>query len=553
MSSLSIGSSYRQYPVEERYDAIVIGSGMGGLTAAVLLARHGHRRVLVLERHFTAGGFTHVFRRPGFEWDVGVHYIGEVHNPKSWIHAVFEHITDGNLRWAQMPDVYDRFVFDDARYDMPTGRERLAEALKGYFPREAKAIDRYLDLVRSTAKAAAAYFAAGAMPKSLEFFFGGWMRHAFLAQARRTTESVVADLTGDPGLRSLLCCQWGDYGVPPAQSSFGMHALLVNSYLRGAAYPVGGASRIAAAIAPAIEAAGGRIATSAEVSQILVDRSGRAIGVRIRDGREILAPVIVSDAGATATYRRLLPQGTPGLVRAEQMLAPLVPSPAHLCLYLGFRKSDAELGLSGTNWWLFSSRDHGAALARLEADRRQPLAEVFVSFPSAKDPTFSERYPGRSTAEAIALVPYRWFAPWEGEAWKKRGAEYEALKQEMQERLLGAVERCAPGVSQHLAHCELSTPLSTRHFTAHDQGEIYGLAATPARFISKLGPRTPVRGLYLAGQDAGTTGVLGALFGGVLAASAVLNRNLIAKIRNQAHISARFEPTPLPTPRARAA
>ncbi len=553
MSGISIGRSYRQYPVEDRYDAIVIGSGMGGLSAAVLLARHAHRRVLVLERHYTAGGFTHVFRRPGFEWDVGVHYIGEVHNPKSWLHAVFDHVTGGNVQWAPMPEVYDRFVFDDATYDMPAGKEQFAAALKSYFPREARAIDRYVDLVRRTAKAAAPYFASGVLPRPLDLLLGGWMRHRFLGQARRTTEAVLADLTDDVRLRSVLSCQWGDYGVPPAKSSFGIHALVVNSYLRGAAYPVGGASRIAAAMAPAIEAAGGRIATSAEVAQIRVDRSGRALGVRMADGREIRAPIVISDAGATATYRRLLPRETPGLAAAEQTIASLVPSPAHLCLYLGLRKSDIELGLTGTNLWLFSSRDHSAAAARFEADRSQPFPGVFVSFPSAKDPTFGERFPGRSTVEAITLVPYRWFAPWESESWRKRGAGYEALKRELEERLLAAVERCHPGLRAHIAYRELSTPLSTRHFTAYDHGEIYGLAATPERFISKLGPRTPVPGLYLSGQDAGTTGVLGALFGGVLAASAVLRRNLMADIKKEARSRAASAPVPVRAAPARAA
>ena len=78
-----VGISYKQHPVGGPYDAIVIGSGMGGLTAAAMLARHGGKKVLVLERHYTAGGFTHVFRRPGYEWDVGVHYIGRVNSRAS--------------------------------------------------------------------------------------------------------------------------------------------------------------------------------------------------------------------------------------------------------------------------------------------------------------------------------------------------------------------------------------------------------------------------------------------------------------------------------------
>src|ERR1017187_627172 len=103
-------TSYQQSNVEDTFDAIVIGSGMGGLTAASLLARHAGKRVLVLERHYTAGGFTHVFRRPGYQWDVGVHYIGQVNDPVSPVRATFDHLTDGRLQWHAMPDVYDRVI-----------------------------------------------------------------------------------------------------------------------------------------------------------------------------------------------------------------------------------------------------------------------------------------------------------------------------------------------------------------------------------------------------------------------------------------------------------
>jgi all-trans-retinol 13,14-reductase len=552
MSEISVGRSYRQHPVDETYDAIVVGSGIGGLSAAALLARHGRRKVLVLERHYTAGGFTHVFRRPGFEWDVGVHYVGEMGNPKSEPYALFDHLTDGNLQWAQMPDVYDRFVFGDATYDIPSGRERLEAALLDHFPNEGRAIARYLDLVLELCRASGPYFIPGVLPKFLGACVGPWMRRRFLRYARRTTESVLAEITNDVRLRSVLACQWGDYGLPPPQSSFGIHALVVGSYIDGASYPVGGSSRIAATIAPAIEAIGGRIATSAQVEQILLDSKGRAAGVRMADGREIRSRVVISDAGATTTYRRLLPADAPGMARVEGTLRTLAPSAAHVCLYLGLRKSDAEMGLRGTNVWMFGDRDHAAGLARFEADRSQPMPVVFVSFPSAKDPSFAERYPGRSTIEAVTLVPYDWFSKWEKEPWRKRGAEYDALKKDIEQRLLAAVEKCVPGVRKHIAHCELSTPLSTRHFAGHERGEIYGLAATPTRFTTFLGPRTPIRGLYLTGADVVSLGVVGALYGGVLAASAIMNRNLLAKVKKLPR-SGIAASGPIPVASARAA
>jgi phytoene dehydrogenase-like protein len=144
-------TSYRRAALDGRYDAIVAGSGAGGLAAAVLLAKHGRQRVLVLERHYTAGGFTHVFSRTGFEWDVGLHYIGDVQDPDSGTRRIFDHLTDGRLQWADMPDIYDRVIMPDRSFDFPTVVERFRERMCGYFPGEARAIDRYISAVNRTA------------------------------------------------------------------------------------------------------------------------------------------------------------------------------------------------------------------------------------------------------------------------------------------------------------------------------------------------------------------------------------------------------------------
>src|SRR5262249_22824891 len=108
--AMKIGRSHKQHPVSGAWDIIVVGSALGGLAAAGMLARHAGRRVLVLERHYTAGGFTHTFTRPGWEWDVGVHYIGDVHRPGSVLRRVFDELSDGELEWADMGDVYDTIV-----------------------------------------------------------------------------------------------------------------------------------------------------------------------------------------------------------------------------------------------------------------------------------------------------------------------------------------------------------------------------------------------------------------------------------------------------------
>ena len=119
---------------------------MGGLACAALLARHGERRVLVLERHAAAGGFTHTFTRPGFEWDVGVHYVGQC-EPGTPVRRLFDEITEGALRWARMPDVYDRVILAGEPYDLVAGGRRFVESLAARFPGQRPAIERYLEAV----------------------------------------------------------------------------------------------------------------------------------------------------------------------------------------------------------------------------------------------------------------------------------------------------------------------------------------------------------------------------------------------------------------------
>src|SRR5208282_520872 len=110
---------------EDSWDNIVIGSGIGGLTAAVLLARHGGKRVLVLERHYEVGGFTHTFHRPGYEWDVGLHYIGQMQDERSSVRRAFDHVTAGKVQWQAMPDVYDRVIVAGQTFDLAAGLERF--------------------------------------------------------------------------------------------------------------------------------------------------------------------------------------------------------------------------------------------------------------------------------------------------------------------------------------------------------------------------------------------------------------------------------------------
>ena len=170
--------SYRHLALADSWDAIVIGSGIGGLTTAALLSIYAGQRVLVLEKHYLAGGFTHVFHRQGYEWDVGLHYIGEMQNPDSVLRRAFDQITGHQLEWAPMPDVYDRAVIGGRTYDFVSGLERFRARMKGYFPEEAVAIDRYIAAVQAVQKAIDPYFMEKAIPGPIAYLIGGFLRAA---------------------------------------------------------------------------------------------------------------------------------------------------------------------------------------------------------------------------------------------------------------------------------------------------------------------------------------------------------------------------------------
>jgi all-trans-retinol 13,14-reductase len=516
---MQVGSSYKQRAPEGAFDAIVIGSGIGGLACASALARYGRRRVLVLERHYRIGGFTHAFTRPGYEWDVGVHYLGEL-GERGGVRAMFERLTDGSLRWAPLPDVYDRIVIGDREYDYVTGARRFVEKMTGYFPREAAAIARYVTLIREVAQSGQGFFVDRALPAAVSRLAGPLLRRGYLRYATRTTLDVMRELTSDEELIAVLTGQFGDYGLSPARSSFAMHASVAAHYLGGAWYPVGGASTIARAFAPVIEGAGGVLRYSAEVDQIVVE-SGRAVGVRMIDGRELRAGLVISDAGVANTFDRLLPDAglAPSLRGA---LHGATASIGYISLYLGFKHTDAELGLTGTNLWLYPDAHHDANIARFLADPSAPLPLVYASFPSAKDPSYRDRYPGRATIDLITLCPWEWVERWKDTAWMKRGPDYVALKARFTDRLLESLFARLPQLRGKVDHAELSTPLSTRHFASHPRGELYGIDHDPARYRLPIRAQTPVEGLYLTGADLVSAGVAGGLAGGAITAGAIL-------------------------------
>ncbi|GCC28487.1 all-trans-retinol 13,14-reductase-like [Chiloscyllium punctatum] len=535
--------------VPENLDAIVIGSGIGGLSVAAILAKAG-KRVLVLEQHDQAGGCCHTFIKKGFEFDVGIHYIGELYE-RSFLRTLVDQITDGQLQWAKMDDVFDNVILGDQQtqriYQVCGGNQNYRNCLKTQFPQETEAIDKFLELVKMISKKISLLVIIKMVPLLLARFLirSGiihWISSIFKL-ASTPLSDVVNKLTENKDLRAVMCYICGDYGVMPKEASFVMHATIIQHYQNGAWYPKGGASEIAFHIIPVIKKSGGDVLMRAPVQCILINKDGQACGVTVKKGKEeinLFAPVVISDAGIFNTYERLLPHELRSKPAIQAQLSMIRHGMGGFSVFIGLDGSKEELGLKAGNYWFYRENNFDELFSKYFALSKEDVAEgcpfMFVSFPSAKDPAWDERFAGKSNMVIVTLAQYEWFEEWKDERVKKRGEDYENFKMDIARRLLDRVTEYFPQLKDRIEYIRVGTPLSHEFYIASSHGEIYGANHDVSRFapeaIASLRAKTPVKNLYLTGQDIFSCGFTGAIHGGVICASRVLHRNLYNDIKN---------------------
>ncbi len=508
------------------YDAIVIGSGMGGLTTASLLAQVGKKRVLVLERHFKLGGFTHSFRRKKYEWDPGVHYVGQMQDG-SMTRRLMDLVTGKLLKWRKTGNIYERFIFPEITFEVPDGEVQFKNKLIEYFPHEKVSIEAYFRDVRKAQGWVAKWFFSKLLPK--------WMGEFMLCSGRSLALQTTAQYLSrfqDERLRAILSAQWPDFGSPPSESAFGFHSTVTADYFDGAYVPSGGGKRIAESIQATIEENNGRCLVNHEIKEILV-QEGKVAGVTaVHKGNEIkfLAPIVISNAGAYTTFNQLVSKT---YCHNERRLLSAIKRGTSACIaFLGLNDDPRRHGFDDANYWIYSRYDHDAS-ARKRDGEFDRIDGAFVAFASVKDPELKHH-----TAQIVTFSDAETWEHFKDGTWKNREAEYEAFKLQTTKNLIQYAESRLPGLSNLIEYSELSTPLTVKHFLGHAGGQIYGQPCDPGRLSDRQWRiETSLKGLYLTGSDVGTPGINGALMGGVFAAAKVMGVLGFARIMAKAYSS----------------
>jgi len=495
---------FHEEAARDAYDAVVVGSGLGGLTAAALLARAG-RRVLVVERHDRPGGYAHAFRRRHYRFDSAVHLVGGGEpvpfEEGGLLHRLLVALDVRERCDLVRVDPFYRVEWPGLALDAPCGLEAFVEAHVEQFPGEDKGIRGFVqDCLAIRAEASRAEEAVGTGPVARPERFPLLLRYR-----RATLARVLADRVDDPAARAALAASWPYLGLPPARVSFLYFATMLMSYAAdGAYYCRGTFQSLAEALVAALRERGGELVLRCPVRRIQVE-NGRVGGVVLENGQRVAAPLVVSNADARQTVEELVgAEHFPA--RFCRRLRSATPSVSACVAYTATTLDLAAAELAHETF-LFEGPDHEAAHASGLAGRPSWLS---LTAPTLADPRLAPA--GEHLLVLTTLVGARAVERW-GEA-----------KPRLLGELLARAERRLPGLSRALRFAEAATPRTMERYTRNDAGAIYGFELTPAQVgPGRLDNRTPLPGLLLAGHwTRPGGGVVGVVRSGLRAARLAL-------------------------------
>lgn len=500
--------------MKERYDVVVVGSGLGGLVSAIILAKEGYS-VCVLEKNNQYGGNLQTFVRDKTIFDTGIHYIGGLGEGQN-LYKYFKYLgIMDDLKLKQLDeDGFDIISFEDEKKEYPhaQGYENFVNQLAKHFPEERVAIKKYCEKVKATCD-------------SFPLYNLNWEGKYDTEILAENAKQCIDEFTDNKKLRAVLAGSNFLYAGTADKSPFYVHALSVNSYMQSSWRCINGGSQITKQLIKQLKKYGGEVYKYKEVVQFDVAEN-TVSSVRMNDGSVVSGTTFISNIDPKATLKMAgEDKFRKSYLNRIKSLEGVISA---FSLYIVFKPETFKY--RNHNYYHFASSDN--VWTAHEYDE--------ASWPKAFMASMSSTKKSDVWADGMTFITYMKFddlKPWEQtfnttSEKEDRGESYEAFKERKTEKFLQMIELKFPGFRDCIKSVHTSTPLSYRDYIGGHKGNMYGYekdSNNPMK--SFIASKTKLDNLYLTGQSINMHGVLGVTIGAVVTCSEILGKEyLVNKI-----------------------
>ena len=479
---------------------VIIGSGLGGLSCGVILARKGYD-VTVLEQGTQVGGCLQCFTRKGGKFETGMHFIGSASKGQTLDRLLSFLEVRPDITLSQLDTTgYDIVSICGQHFRFANGREAFINQMSSYFPSQRDALERYFDMVGKVASASSMHslnHVETDAAVNLEF-------------QMRTINEVIDSVITDPLLAKVLVGNLPLYAAEKDKTPFATHAFVMDFYNQSAYRIVGGSDQVAASLVKTIGRYGGRVLTRSKATKIICDDT-HATGVEVNGSAFVEADIVISDAHPMRTLELL----DTNLIRPafRKRINAIPQTVGGFSVYLRFKEntvpylnSNFYSYLQGTPW----------DCERYD-EASWPKGYLYMHLCHEPQPQFAK------TGVVISYMQMTDVERWKGTKVGHRGEDYEAFKHEKAERLLAALEHEFPGLRNNIADYYTSTPLTYQDYTGTEGGSMYGIAKDVSLGAAcRVSHRTRVPNVLQTGQNINSHGILGVLVGTIVTCTEIV-------------------------------
>ncbi|MCX6281304.1 MAG: NAD(P)/FAD-dependent oxidoreductase [Bacteroidetes bacterium] len=495
-----------------RYDVLIIGSGLGSLLCGYILSKEGFS-VCILEKHSVPGGCLQSFRRGENSFETGIHYIGSM-SPGQTLHSYWKYFgLSQNLALEQLNrDCYDLISLDGMEYPLAQGFDNFVEVLESFFPSSGGFLEQYISALKETVSAFPLYNfqLTDKHIKTTWMGTNAWDFLSKIAGQRRENRQLLEVLSGNNFL----------YAGRKESTPWHQVALINHSFISSAWRLRQGSDQITNHLISYITSAGGNVMTRKQVSKISSLKN--KFQVETAGGEMFVAGRVIAGIHPQSAVSIL----DPSLVKRsfQSRIMRMENTISSFGLYLGLKPG--SFPYMDHNLYYHKTRD---AWAGREFKKEQWPGMYFIYTPSGA------RQGDHSSA--VCILSYMSFDEvrrWEGTSAGKRGPDYKSFKSEYAEKLLQMVERKFPSIRSSINSMEVSTPLTWRDYTGTPDGSMYGIRKESSNYLKTLIlPHTKIPGFYFTGQNLNMHGAPGVTIGAIMTCAEILGLEyLFNKIRD---------------------